>query len=246
MLKAARQKIVALLSSHWIKELNDITEAVNALKNYVGYFRLDLGLITDFGPLQAARQIQDCGGKVFLGLDLDDSPSSIKRALEVCQKNNISITTVSASIGPKALKQAAQNNREQSAGKQKTMLFSNLSPHFFETSDFSLVYSDNDRSKVSQFANWTKDGGLDGIILSSRYLDLLKNGQYKGLAKMVFDVRLNKEITNKRRQTMPIKEAVEKGADFFMIGHPIINRETGKADPAAAEKFAAEISSAMK
>lgn len=248
--EAAKQKIVVHLSSHWIKDQNDMLYIVDALKDYVGYFRLDLGLITSFGPLQAAHLIQNRGGKVFLGLDLDDSTSSIKRAILECRRAGVAITTVSASIGPRALKQVIKDARapetlEEKDPAKKIMVFSNLSPHFFESSDFSIVYGDSARVKVNQFADWTKDAELDGIILSSRYLDLFKNGLYKNLTKMVFDVRLNEERANKNRVTLPISVAARNGGNMFIVGHPIIDRETGKPNPEAAKKFSLQIASAL-
>lgn len=80
---------------------------------------------------------------------------------------------------------------------------------------------------------------LDGVVLSSKELGYIRGAKYKRLLKVVPGIRPKGYKKDDQKRIMTPKAAVEKGADFLVIGRPIIKaRSVFKAAESISKEIA--------
>ena len=112
--------------------------------------------------------------------------------------------------------------------------------------DADYIYHTTSGSVVTQSADTLemvaeKTGRSIGIVCAPKELELLEDSRLVRITPGIRDKDAPLDDQNRDR-TMTAAEAIAAGADYLVIGRPILNA----ADPvAAAQKFAAEIASAL-
>ena len=90
--------------------------------------------------------------------------------------------------------------------------------------------------EVVHLARLAQDAGLDGVVASPHEIELIREACGSDFMIVTPGVRpAGAEIGDQKRVMTP-KEAVAKGADYLVIGRPIIKAE----DPKAAARAIAE------
>jgi len=88
-------------------------------------------------------------------------------------------------------------------------------------------------------AKLAQANGIDGVVCSAMEITALRDACGPDFKLLVPGIRPTWAATGDQKRIMTPSEAVNKGADYLVIGRPI----TGAADPAeAADKIAAELS----
>jgi orotidine-5'-phosphate decarboxylase len=87
-------------------------------------------------------------------------------------------------------------------------------------------------------AKLAKQAGLDGVVASPHEIELIRAACGPGFVIVTPGVRpVGADIGDQKRVMTP-KEAVEKGADYLVIGRPITKADAPKT---AAREIATEI-----
>lgn len=143
-------------------------------------------------------------GKVFADAKLHDIPSTVARSVVRLEKAGVELITVHALGGIEMMKAAkAASHHAKILGV--TFL---TSRNTVNRKEFLKLIADIKKAK------------LDGIVCSAQELKYLKNSK---LLKVVPGIRPKwyKENDDQSRKATP-SEAVNAGADFLVIGRPII------------------------
>lgn len=153
-------------------------------------------------------------GNVFADAKLYDIPNTVANSVARLSNAGADMITVHAA-GGKEMMQAAVSK----AGKSKIIAVTVLT---------SFLNTKETISQVLQYAKQAQASGAHGIVCSGHELASLKKIK---LLKIVPGIRpdwYGKKDDQKR--TMTPKEAIERGADFLVIGRPI----TEAKDPRGA------------
>ena len=78
---------------------------------------------------------------------------------------------------------------------------------------------------VKKFANYAKKNNLKGLVCSPLEINIVRKQVGKKMILVVPGIRPNKKSSSKnddQKRTLTPKEAIKLGADFLVIGRPII------------------------
>lgn len=89
--------------------------------------------------------------------------------------------------------------------------------------------------------DWSREAGVDGVICSPLELPLLKQRWPEALA-VVPGVRPKWASTDDQARVATPREAVDEGADYLVIGRPILKAPEGMDMRTAAQRIVEEIS----
>jgi len=231
---SGKDRIIVALDVH---TLDKVEQLVKNLAPYVGCFKVGLELITSRGGPQVVEFIHALGGKVFYDGKFDDIPHTVGRATEAIAKMGVKMFNLHASAGIEAM-QLAVANAEKSLVLAVTVLTS------FEENNAHLIFGGPIKAKVLQFARDAMLAGCNGIVCSPQELLMLSKQTEFGLnfLKVTPGIRASISIPDDQKRTMSAGEAIKAGADYIVVGRPIIEAK----DPIeAAKRMATEIDAVL-
>jgi orotidine-5'-phosphate decarboxylase len=219
----AKRLIVALDVSTQEKA----TELVRTLKDQVGYFKIGLQLFTAAGPTIVQKILQE-GVQVFLDLKLHDIPNTVTQAALEAARLGAHMLTLHTLGGEAMMKQTRETLQECSLkeGWTRPRL---LGVTLLTSMDQQILSSlGMDRpldQQVLHLARSAQECGLDGIVSSPRELPLLRQEGPEGLLLVTPGIRSGKAKTDDQRRTMTASEALAAGADYLVVGRPIVQSQ---------------------
>jgi orotidine-5'-phosphate decarboxylase len=238
----ARDKLIVALdvdSAHRALDLFD------ALRETVGMFKIGSQLFTAAGP-EMVRQIIARGGRVFLDLKFHDIPNTVAAAGIEATRLGVSIFNVHASGGTEMMTRTAEAvaeiaNREALA--RPKVIAVTLLTSLDQTSLELIGINDEPRSVVTRLARSAADCGLDGVVASPHEIDSIRQTVSSPEFLIVTPgIRSGNDASDDQRRTLTAAEAIRAGADYLVVGRPILNAD----DPVdAAKRISAEIQDAL-
>jgi len=216
-----------------------------ALRDVCGMFKIGSQLFTAAGP-DIVRQIVAGGGRVFLDLKFHDIPNTVAAAGIEAARLGVSIFNVHASGGAEMMKRTtgavAETANREGLIKPKVIAVTLLTS-LDQTSLEQIGISDEPRSMVARLARAAADCGLDGVVSSPQEIRFIRQAvSSPGFLVVTPGVRASADASDDQRRTLTAAEAIRDGADYLVVGRPILNA----ADPAvAAGRVLAEIGEAL-
>lgn len=211
-------------------DVDSAEEAVRlarAVAPHVGAFKVGLGLLHSVGP-GVATALVDLGKPVFADAKLHDIPTQVGAAARRLGRLGVRWVTAHVSGGEKMLRAAQEGLAEASGGYAGilgvTVLTSLGQP------DLAAVGIANTPGKlVSKMARVAAAAGCEGIVCSPQELAVVGTVAPE-LLRVTPGVRPAGTGTGDQTRVMTPQQAIERGADWLVIGRPI----TSAFDPAAA------------
>lgn len=205
---------------------------VNCIKGWVEMFKVGISLFTKTGP-RVIKMIKDYNEKVFLDLKFFDIPSIIEKACENCLKWKIDMFNLHVLGGEEILKRIVDfvnNYCEKKGIKEKPKIIGvTLLTSFKEGSliDILNIKKEEFQDMVLKLALVAKKANLDGVVSSPRDIERIKEECGKDFLVISPGIRIpDVEIfQNDQERTMTPKEAAEAGANYIVIGRPILKAE---------------------
>jgi orotidine-5'-phosphate decarboxylase len=206
---------------------------VDELRDLVGLFKVGHQLFTAHGP-DIVRRIRDKGGRVFLDLKYHDIPHTVAKASAEAVKLGASIFNVHALGGLAMMRAAAEAAREE-AGRLGVPMPAVLAVTVLTSMDEQSLRRELKISRslprtVRHFAELAERAGLHGVVASPQEITLLRRSLGREFIILTPGVRPAGSGKNDQKRTMTPGEAVSAGADYLVVGRPVL----GAADRAAA------------
>lgn len=195
---------------------------VDQLADITDIFKVGLQLFTAAGP-DIVKSIIVKGAKVFLDLKLHDIPNTVAKAVESGQKMGVMAMTLHIA-GGKEMMQAATAVQPRPQLWGVTVLTSLNDDNLKQIGSRYSV-----REQVRNLAQMANDNQLDGIICSPQEVSLTRHLVGDSLSIITPGVRVKKSGDDQKR-TQSAAEAIISGADFIVVGRPILEA----TDPRAA------------
>jgi orotidine-5'-phosphate decarboxylase len=211
----------------------------------VGMFKIGSQLFTAAGP-EAVRQVAKLNADIFLDLKYHDIPNTVAGAvLASAALPNVQLVNVHA-LGGAAMMQAAAQAVSAGVpmGADRTRL---LAVTLLTSMDMKTVrevgISGPPKSRVVKLAKLSQKAGVDGVVASVQEAKGIRRACGREFLIVTPGVRPKSRDLKKDDQarTATPREAIKAGADFIVVGRPIL----AAADPrAAAQEIVDEIASA--
>jgi orotidine-5'-phosphate decarboxylase len=201
--------------------------AVARLSGRVGCFKIGLELFTREGP-RLVEEIRDRGEKIFLDLKLHDIPNTVAGAMRSVCRLGIDMVTVHASGGEAMLKAASGEAR--SAASPPLLLAVTALTSLSEEDMRRLGVTGSMEQWVERLARTAFESGLRGLVASAREIPVLRAGVDPEMKLVIPGIRPAGTGTQDQSRTATPYDAIHAGADYLVVGRPILQAP----DPAAA------------
>lgn len=207
---------------------------INQLKDMVDIFKVGHSLYFQFPEIISI--LHQFGKRIFLDCKLHDIPHVVARACEAITQLGVFMFTVHASGGKEMLRQAAEatSRRAKTLGIIRplilgvTVLTSMDSKNLKE--DLGIARRIEDQ--VLKLAHLAREAGLDGVVASPREVSLLRRLWKSDFLIVTPGIRPVQISSDDQARVMSPGEAISAGADFIVVGRPILQAE----DPREAVK----------
>lgn len=208
-------------------DLSDAGQAlalVRALKGRVAFFKVGLQLFSAAGP-SIVQRICEEGGRVFLDLKLHDIPNTVGQAAVEGARLGAELMTVHA-LGGRAMMEEARRRMADggtAAGRPRPKLLAvTILTSLDELSLREVALEASLPRLVVQLARQARLAGMDGIVASARDLRFLREGGVEDLLRVTPGIRPAGSGTDDQRRTLTATEALAEGADYLVVGRPIL------------------------
>jgi len=197
---------------------------IEKLKKDIGIFKIGSELFTSCGPAIIEEvKSRDC--RVFLDLKFHDIPNTVAKSAAAAAKLGVFMFNVHAMGGIEMMKKAAYVVREE-AKKLKidkpNLIAVTVLTSMDENSLKKIGVGDNMESQVLRLAKLAKDSGLDGVVASPSEIKPIRKALGKDFLIVTPGVRPAWAAVNDQKRIATPKEAIDDGADFIVVGRPII------------------------
>jgi orotidine-5'-phosphate decarboxylase len=239
-LKTARDKLIVALD---VDTAAGALDLFDALRDVAGMFKIGSQLFTAAGP-DIVRQIVAKGGRVFLDLKFHDIPNTVAAAAIEATRLGVSIFNVHASGGPEMMTRAAEAVSEavEREGVSKPRVIAVTLLTSLDAAALQQIgISGEAETSVANLARAAATCGLDGVVASPHEIQIIRDAVPNPEFIIVTPgIRPGSVATDDQRRVMTAAEAIRAGADYLVVGRPILSA----ADPvAAAKSIVAEIES---
>jgi len=183
------------------------------------------------GGLPLVRKLADKGKKVFIDLKLHDIGNTVARGVESIAKSGATFLTVHAY--PQTMK-AAVEARGASLKILAVTVLTSYDNADLEAAGYRLGVAD----LVAERARQAEALGIDGLVCSAEEAANLREIVGRRMSLVTPGIRPAGSTTGDQKRIMTPARAIAAGADYLVVGRPVVEA----ADPkAVAEAIVAEI-----
>jgi len=188
------------------------------------------------GGLSLVRQLNDAGKKVFVDLKLHDISNTVAKGVESLKALGATFLTVHAY--PQTMKAAVE---ARGGGTLKILAVTVLTS--YDDSDLQAAgYRMGVADVVEARAQQAKALGVDGIVCSPEEAAALRKIVGHQMCLVTPGIRPAGAATGDQKRIMTPARAIKAGADYLVVGRPVIDAKDPRA---AAEAIQAEIAQAL-
>jgi len=190
----------------------------------VEIFKVGFRLFTAEGPA-LLNEIKKLGRKAFLDLKLHDIPHTVAETVRVAVKYGIHMLTLHASGGREMMERAAEAAavEAEKEGRQRPLLLGVTVLTSLKSDELREIGIVPDvASQVLRLAELARKAGMDGLVCSSQEIEIVKKEIGKDFLVVVPGIRPSWAEPGDQKRIMTPSLALQKGADYLVIGRPII------------------------
>jgi orotidine-5'-phosphate decarboxylase len=227
----ARERLIVALDLPSVQA----TEAmVLKLGNSVSFYKIGYQLAFA-GGLPFAAGLVAGGKKVFLDLKLHDIGNTVAKGVESVAQMGATFLTVHAY--PQTMKAAVEGK----AGSPLKILAVTVLTSYDDDDLFASGYKLGVGGLVAQRAGQAREAGVDGLVCSAEEAANLRKIVGSDLSLVTPGIRPAGSARDDQKRVMTPARAIAAGADYLVVGRPIVEA----ADPkAAADAIVTEIAQA--
>ncbi|MDR2192723.1 MAG: orotidine-5'-phosphate decarboxylase [Endomicrobium sp.] len=200
------KKIILALD---VYDFSKAEKLVKDTKDFIDLYKVGPILFLQFGK-EIIKMLKDNGKEVFLDLKFHDIPATVKRSVESAKDLGVYSLTVHSLGGEEMLKAAAGVLNRPKIWAVTVLTSQAAAPE-----------------EVVKRAKLSKSCAIDGVIASPLEITAIKKECGKDFDAVTPGIRLLKTNDDQKRTATP-ESAIKDGADFIVVGRPIIEAENPK------------------
>lgn len=211
----AKRIIVAL-------DVGSREEALPLIRQLEGVeiFKVGLKLFTAEGP-SLLREVKILRKKIFLDLKLHDIPNTVAEVVKVAVKHGAHMLTLHSSGGREMMERAVDAAKKE--GTAKLLLLAVTILTSLKDDGLQEIGMPADTlNQVLRLAKLAREAGVDGVVCSPQEIEIIRKEIGKDLLVVVPGIRPSWAVAHDQKRIMTPSLAIQKGADYLVIGRPII------------------------
>jgi orotidine-5'-phosphate decarboxylase len=227
--------------------LSSALKFAKQVADLVGLFKIGSQLFTAAGPT-AVKEISALGPGIFLDLKFHDIPNTVAGAvLSSAAMSGVQLVNIHALGGSTMMKAAAQ---AISAGvplgmDRPRLLAVTILTSMDQKAMRETGISGAPKTSVLKLARLAKNSGVDGVVASVQEAKAIRKVCGRDFLIVTPGVRPKEKSSNEKKddqaRTATPTEAIRAGADYIVVGRPILAAEDPRA---AAQAIVDEIAAA--
>ena len=236
-------------------DFDSLSSAVKFAKqvaDLVGMFKVGSQLFTAAGP-EAVKEIAALGPGIFLDLKFHDIPNTVAAAILSCAAMpGVQLVNVHALGGRAMLHAAAQAiSAAQAMGDDRPRLLAvTILTSMNDSAMREAGIAGTPSARVVKLAQLAKEAGVDGVVASVQEAKAIRKACGQDFLIVTPAVRPTERSAGKKKakekeddqaRTATPTEAIRAGADFLVVGRPILAAEEPRT---AAQAIVEEIAAA--
>lgn len=195
---------------------------VDQLGDAVSFYKIGSPLFTRCGP-DIVKELKGQGKRVFLDLKFHDIPNTVAHAVSAAVELEVDLLTVHAA-GGSAMIEAAR----KSVADTETRILAVTLLTSFSVDDVERVWGkqlSSLREEVARLGQLAADGGAHGVIASALEAEALKRRHGADFLVVTPGIRPAGSERGDQARTATPGDAIRAGADFLVVGRPVIEAE---------------------
>ncbi len=233
-----KDKIIVALD---VETADEAREHIEDLREYAGAFKIGLQLFTSAGAAFVTELVRT-EVKIFLDVKFHDIPATVAKAAVEVARLGVWMFNIHALGGREMMQKTVESVREV-CDKENLIQPKIIGVTVLTSSDqntLSEIGIDKEiNSQVLNLAQLTAKCGLDGVVASpNETLDIRAKINNKDFIIVTPGIRPDFATKDDQKRVMTPREAVDAGADYLVIGRPILQTRDPKA---AVSKILEEI-----
>lgn len=229
----ARERLIVALD---LPSVAAADAMVARLGNSVWFYKIGYQLAFAGGMPFAARLIA-AGKQVFLDLKLHDIGNTVTKGVESVAQLGATFLTVHAY--PQTMKAAVEGKQ----GSKLRILAVTVLTSYDDADLAAAGYEMNVKELAAARAAQARDTGVDGLVCSAEEAASLRDIVGPGMVLVTPGIRPAGSATGDQKRIMTPARAIEAGANYLVIGRPVLEARDPKG---VADAIVAEIEQAAK
>jgi orotidine-5'-phosphate decarboxylase len=221
MTLSAKDRLVVALD---VDSRQQALSLVDQLKDFVGLFKIGSQLFTSNGPSLVSEIVKQ-GAKVFLDLKYHDIPNTVASAVVAAMRLGVSICNVHALGGSEMMRQVKDQCENIAVRENLTkpiiLAVTVLTSHNQDSIN-KIGINEPLSDLVVRLAKLTAESGLDGVVASAHEISLVRKAVASPFVILTPGLRPSWADHQDQKRVMTPEEALQAGADYLVIGRPII------------------------
>lgn len=216
------KKILVALDTPNISVVQDTIEQVG---EFVGGFKLGLEFFNYNGVDGLKTAMTGKDNFLFLDLKFHDIPNTVAGAIRGCMSGVVpNMITIHTSGGFEMMKRAKEESVlvASKLGVKAPLIVGVTVLTALDNNDMQDIgYSNDTKEQAIKLAKLAKRAGLDGIVCSAFEIESIKKACGDDFILVVPGIRPQGVDSGDQKRIMTPEQAIEKGADYLVIGRPI-------------------------
>ena len=228
-----RDRLIVALD---LPTVRDAEAMVERLGDSVSFYKVGYQLAFERG-IAFAQALASAGKRVFLDMKLHDIENSVAKGVENVARLGVNFLTVHAY--PQTMKAAVAAKR----GSGLKILAVTVLTSYDDIDLAESGYSTSVDALVARRAQQAHDLGVDGLVCSPEEASPLRLAVGNDMLFVTPGIRPQGSSRGDQKRVTTPSQAIAAGADYLVVGRPIIEAGDPKA---AAEAVVAEIAAVAK
>jgi orotidine-5'-phosphate decarboxylase len=221
-----RQRLIIALD---LPSVEAAQAMVTRLGDAVSFYKIgyQLGFA---GGLSFAEKLIGAGKQVFIDLKLHDIGNTVEKGVESIARTGASFLTVHGY--PQTMKAAVAGKR----GSALKILAVTVLTSYDDSDLAAAGYRMNVGELAAQRAKQARELGIDGLVCSAEEAASLRKIAGPDMVLVTPGIRPAGNVTGDQKRVMTPAKAITAGADYLVVGRPVVEA----ADPKAAASVIVE------
>ena len=233
MQRDARERLIVALDVSSIAEAEAL---VARLGEAVSFYKIGYQLAFA-GGIDFARVLASAGKQIFLDLKLHDIGNTVARGVESVARLGASFLTVHAY--PQTMHAAVDARK----GTNLRLLAVTVLTSYDDADLAAAGYDFTVSELVAERAAQARDIGVDGLVCAAEEAQRLRSIVRPSMVLVTPGIRPPGAAAGDQKRVMTPAAAIRAGADYLVVGRPIVEADDPKA---VAEAIVADIAAAQE
>jgi orotidine-5'-phosphate decarboxylase len=229
----ARERLIVALD---LPSVAAAEAMVSRLGDTVGFYKIGYQLAFA-GGLPFAAGLIAAGKQVFLDLKLHDIGNTVAKGVESVAQLGATFLTVHAY--PQTMKAAVEGKRGARLRILAVPVLTSYDDADLAAAGYDLTVGELAAARAAQ----ARDIGVDGLVCSAEEVGKLRDIAGPGMTLVTPGIRPAGSASGDQKRIVTPAHAIEAGADYLVVGRPIVEARDPKA---AADAIVAEMEQVAK